>query len=414
MTNSDTWSLLYAALLDGLKLSRESFQLVYPFTSWTWPVSPPGYISAAEHDFCATMPQWSGVGRYASSGTRFNDAYGNFLSILVPTAADPGLQQKITFQQGVVQNAKNSYDTAYAQADLAYREETGGTNVPTFTDWLATPAGSPWLPLLQQTWDTYEAEGIKLEGLVAQTQDPALKEAMAVYSEPKNYLRYQDPGLSGFPKVPGWGASQSPAGWLQEVQAGKIPGAQLTFSMKEPPFNYKHTWAGGSLPVATPLFAIQEDEAWVPLTPAEEEQIETVSVSLAAWSTLEILPSGWYAPLFVAARANGPFLNGYSGNPDGSDVYLWGEGGAINLRKTGMMVAYQPQFTITFSPGSAAPKRLDQVGATTGFRVGPLVQEYAVTQRADPQTIAFAPIPGDPALQVPQIFGVRIEMLPGL
>jgi hypothetical protein len=412
MDTTDTWSLLYGAMIQGLSLDKSSFQLVYPFTSWTWPATAPGYISAAQYDFCATMPQWSGVGRYSSSGTRYNDSYGNFLSVLVAKLASPELQQEIAHQQNIVQLAKNNYDMAYAQATAAYLEAVGDNNLPTFTDWLGTPDGRPWADLLGLRWTDYEKEAKTLEALVDQSKDVALQQAMSAFKDPKTYVKYQDPGLSAFPQVPGWRASMSPAEWLQKVQAGEVPPAEFTFSMKEPPYDYKQTWAGSSLPVTSPLFAAAEDGVWQPLTPEQEEQIQTVTVSLKAWSQLDILPYDWYSPSFVVARSEGPFLTGYSGYPDGSSpVYLWGEGGAMELKKTAMMVAAQPSFYITLVDGADAHALLPK--AMTGFRVGPLVQETDNVQTWSDGRIALRSSTSSTSVEVPQIFGVVVEVLPG-
>ena len=412
MDNTDTWSLLYGAMVQGLRLSTRTFQLVYPFTSWNWPATAPGYVAAAQYDFCATMPQWSGVGRYVSSGTRYNDSYGNFLSILVPLSAPPELQRQITLQQGAVQLCKNDYDTAYNQAALAYHEAVGGDNDPTFTDWLGTPEGSGWAALLDQRYKAYEESVVVLEELVDQTQDKALQAAMAAYHDPLTYVKYQDPGLSGFPKAPGWWVSQTPSEWLQEVQAGRVPGADFSIDMTQDPYDFGNTWAGGSRPVTSSLFAVSEEGVWRPLTPEEEQGIATVSISLAAWSTLAIGPYDWYSQSIVTSRAEGPFLAGYSGypKPESNDVYLWGKGGAMELRKTGMMVAYQPVFTITFKD---ATRMLKSVEIVTGLRVGPLVQEFANAQRSSDRRLTLVSDASLNMPDVPQIFGVRIEELPG-
>lgn len=410
MNTTDTWSLLYGAMVEGLGLSTKTFQLVYPFTSWNWPATGPGYVAAAQYDFCATMPQWSGVGRYVSSGTRYNDSYGNFLSILVPLGVDPALQHKITLQQGAVQLAKNDYDTVYSQATIAYHEAVGGDNDPTFTDWLGTTEGSGWAALLDQKYKAYEGSVAVLEELVDQTKDKALQAAMAAYHDQQTYVKYQDPGLSGFPRVPGWRVAQTPSEWLQEVWAGKIPGADFSIDMKQQPYDFGSTWAGSSQPVTSALFAVSEEGVWRPLSPEEEQDVATVSVSLAAWSTLAIDPYDWYSTSIVTGRAEGPFLAGYSGYPKNSDVYLWGKGGAMELRKTGMMVAYKPVFTITFKESARLLRKVELV---TGFRVGPLVQEYANAQMSSGARLTLESDPSLTMAEVPQIFGVQIEEPPG-
>lgn len=68
------WSLMYGALVSGLNISPKTFQLVFPMTSWNWPTNNMGYTSAAQYDFCATIPQWSATGAYVSGGATYNGA----------------------------------------------------------------------------------------------------------------------------------------------------------------------------------------------------------------------------------------------------------------------------------------------------------------------------------------------------
>ena len=70
--NDSAWSVLYGALVQQLGLNPQTFQLIYPMTSWNWPTNNAGYTNAAQYDFCATIPQWSAVGAYVSSGATFD------------------------------------------------------------------------------------------------------------------------------------------------------------------------------------------------------------------------------------------------------------------------------------------------------------------------------------------------------
>ncbi len=90
--DQNPWGLLYRALINSLGASPSNFQLVYPFTTWTWPTQNVGYVSAAQYDFCSTAPQWSAVGAFSSSGDRVNQAYGAFLDVIVAATDDPKLR----------------------------------------------------------------------------------------------------------------------------------------------------------------------------------------------------------------------------------------------------------------------------------------------------------------------------------
>lgn len=409
--NDLEWEALYQALVDQLGLSRETFQLLYPFTSWSWPVTAFGYTSSAAQDFCSTMPQWSATGAYASSGARFDGGYGMFLSILLAYSSDPALEAEVRRQQTVLQTAQNDYDTAYRQAAAAYEEATEGGNVPTFTDWLATTEGRPWSETLDAAWQRYQEEYDALVALLDQTQTPGLEQALEDYRDTSFYTRYQDPKLSSFPLVPAYSVTPTPQQWLAEIAAGR--GTPATVEIVLPGTaprpaaegSYRDTWAGGSRPVPYPFLAL--DGTSIDTLSATETRI---LLHLEAWTTVPIVPAGWYDAGFVAARAEGPFIRGYTGyeDPGSTDTYLWGEGGAFDLRKTALLAAYQPTFEVIGDEGTLA--RLSSAFSTAHeARIGPfrgLVEDGDV--QLEPGRLSVRA-----ASDEPMIFGVDVEVMPG-
>ena len=90
-SNDSAWNILYGAMVQSLGVNPQSFQLVYPMTSWNWPTNNLGFTSAAQYDFCATIPQWSAVGAYISSGVTFDSAYQQFLNTILLSTSNPVL-----------------------------------------------------------------------------------------------------------------------------------------------------------------------------------------------------------------------------------------------------------------------------------------------------------------------------------
>ena len=142
-SNQKPWGLLYKALSDSLGVDPDKFQLVYPFTSWNWPTEQVGFISAAQFDFCAAVPQWSAVGQYSSSGDLFHQAYQEFLNVIVAATDDPVLRQKIIAADNTLTSASNDYTKVYGQARSVYNDAVQN-NDPSFTNWLASGVGKGW------------------------------------------------------------------------------------------------------------------------------------------------------------------------------------------------------------------------------------------------------------------------------
>lgn len=411
--NDTAWGILYGALISNLGTSPENFQLTYPFISWNWAPTNVGFTVAPQYDFCATIPQWSATGAYVSAGSRFNDAYGNFLSVIMANTTDPKLQQEILTQQGKVQLAKNDYDIVLSQAKIAYETDTKGTNDPVFDAWLGTLAGKSWQAQLNSKDLIYQQEMANLQSLVDQSQTPGLKDALARYKDQMYYTKYQDPGLSGFPAVPSWSVSQNSVSWVQMVQAGGGNPGSLSFNMSDQAYDYNKTWAKGSASVGSVFWSVAVNGKWEKITSFESDKGLSVGIDFKAWDQVSITPGGWYDGGFVGFHKNGPFIKGYSGYKEGGGTYMWGEGGAMNLMKTSMFVAYQPKISITLNQ-STYNSFIQNWDASTGIRIGPFSFGGTTGSSKSQWTKSQSglTLTADSTSTTPLIFGVTIEQLP--
>jgi hypothetical protein len=409
------FSLMYGAMINQLGLSPSSFQLIYPFVSWNWPVTPTGYVSSAEFDFCATLPQWSAVGAYESSGARFDQAYGEFLSTISPATTNPTLQGQIANANSQLQLASNAYNTLLAQATAAYQAAVGSSNSPSFTAWLGTPGGMAWSSQLNSSASNVTQASAVYNALVAQTQTPALNTAIAAYTNQSYYSKLQDSGLSGFPAVPNYQVSNNPATWTQNVQAGGGTPGTVKFSMGQQAYDYSNTWAQSSSVVDAFFFSIVQNNSWQQITQFQSAQSLGVEIDFAAWDQIQIQPDGWYTGSAPRFYQNGPFNKGYTGHPDqAGDTPAFGGSGYMNALKTGMIVAYQPKIIIS-TDSSTFNSVQSNWNSSSGIAVGPFYfnnsssggQQYSFTaSAANNQLIVQS------TSTTPVIIGVDVDILP--
>lgn len=407
------WGLLYRAMVNSLGTSPSNFQLIYPFTTWTWPTQSAGFISAAQYDFCSTVPQWSATGAYTSSADRVNQAYGAFLDVILAATDDPKLREEIRVSGEALTNAANDYTMAVGQATTIYNDDVPD-NKPTFTEWLATPAGRGYSIKIDAALTRLNQAQTNYTIVVAQANTPGLADAQEQLANKDFYSRLSDPGLSKFPLVPYFQVSQNAAAWVDRIKAGSGPGgATMGFTNREASYDYTKTWAGTSASVSTFFWEVQVSGSWERVTAFETDNELEVSMEFEAIDLISITPSDWYNGSFVRSHGNGPFTRGYSANGGDGTQAVFGKNGFFNLIKTGMYVGYKPNFTIRVSK-SAFTSFLQKFKAATGLRIGPFSfsAEGGSTQAGWTANESGQSFTGTTTSDAPMILGITIGELP--
>ncbi|WP_299867891.1 hypothetical protein [uncultured Hoeflea sp.] len=411
--NDKAWNHLYGALINGLNISPSNFQLIYPFTTWDWPIVPTGYTSAAQWDFCSTVPQFSATGEYTSAGTAFNDSYGAMLNVVSAATSDPKLKADIEQARNMLQLATNNYDTIYKQSTDAYQTETGGTNTPPYTEWLGTMGGRSWQAQLDSAWKNVEAQQNVYNQLLSETTTPGLKDAQDRLINDDYYTKLQDPSLSAFPAVPGYSIGMDSTTWLNKVQAGTGGSSgRIGFDNSQASYDYKKTWAGGSASIRKVFWSVNVGGSWERIDEFATDNSLKVDISFKAWDQISIQASRWYNGAFVTGIQNGPFIRGYSPYGDGSDKAVWGENGIMSVQKVGMLVCYKPSFTITVS-NSTFKSFSEKWEVSAGLRIGPFNfsgggGSSSSGWSADSATNTFT---GESTAETALIMGVNVNMI---
>lgn len=368
--NDNAWNLLYGAMVNGLGVSPANFQLIYPFTTWDWPIVPNGYTSAAQWDFCSTVPQYSATGQYTSAGTAFNDTYSSMLNVVSAATSDPALAAKIDQARNMYTLATNNYATIFDQADAAYNTETGGTNNPPFTAWLASFGGRIWQVQLDSADQNVQAQQNVYNQLLSETTTPGLTDAQNRLKNQDYYTKLQDPALSDFPLVPGYSLAMDATTWLSKVQSGTGGSSgQIGFSNSDSQYDYSKTWANGSASVGYFFWSVNVGGSWERIDEFASDANLTVTVNFKAWDQIQITAGRWYNGAFVSSIANGPFIRNYSPYGD-SGTAVWGSNGIMSAQKVGMLVCYKPSFSISVSE-SSFKSFSEKWQVSAGLRIGP-------------------------------------------
>jgi len=369
--NDKSWNHLYGAMIDGLGISPSNFQLVYPFTTWDWPVVPTGYTGAAQWDFCSTVPQFSATGQYTSAGTAFNDAYGQMLNVISAATTDPKLKADLEQARNMLQLATNNYDTIYKQSVDAYQTETGGTNTPPYTEWLGTFGGRTWQVQLDSAFKNVQAQQDVYNQLLSEVTTPGLKDAQDRLLNKDYYTKLQDPSLANFPSVPGYSLAMDATTWLAKVQAGTGGSSgSIGFSNSQAEYDYKKTWAGGSASIREFFWSVNVGGSWERIDEFASDSSLQVNVSFKAWDQISINASRWYNGAFVTGIKDGPFIRGYSAYGDSGTKAVWGPDGIMSVQKVGMIVCSKPSFSITVSQ-SSFKSFSEKWEVSAGLRIGP-------------------------------------------
>lgn len=259
-----TYGILYKQLLEnGLGLSPTTFQLSVPPPAWDWKVENRGFISAAQYDFCSVMPLWSAIGSYVSSGTAFDTAYGQFLRCLAADTTDPHKQAQITAAQNQMNQDSASLQDTVAEAQSAYTSDPNVVdNVPTFSDWLATPAGTSYQSQISSGIDTVAKDTAVYEQLLNDISNPNLPQALAAYSNSDYYSKLDNPDLSGFPPTPDWSVSEDYVKWVNGILGNPPQPITFNYSNSDQSYDFSHTWAEGAADVDFGFFQVFVEESW--------------------------------------------------------------------------------------------------------------------------------------------------------
>ena len=403
--NQSSWAILYGALADSLGLGPDNFQLVYPNIAWTWPVESLGYIGPAAYDAMSTIPQYSAIGKYTSTGERFNDQYLAFLNVIDPDTSDPVLRGKINKAANDLTDATNRYDRTVQQAKAAYNGLVP-SGEPSFTVWLGTIEGRGWQSKIDGDFGAVKSAQNVYTSLVGQTNTPNLTEALDAFENEDFWAKLNDPSLSAMPKVPSYSTSSGASDWRDRMERGELPGGAVSMSNSDQAYDFKKSWAGASTSVGNWFWRVQVSGKWERIDMFASDANLSASITFKGVETIGIQASGWYKG--VSNLADGPYKRGYSRDT----TAVFGRDGFLPMQKTGMMVAAGMSFDISVDK-STFNAFSESFQAATSLGIGPFTFSAEGGHEANnwEASASGSSFSGDSSSTQPQIFGWTVNVL---
>ena len=407
-----SWAAMYNAFTESLGVTNKNFQLIMPFTVWNWPVESVGQTYTGQQSFLDAMPYWSPVGKY-QSGSSFAQAYQSWLYTL-EVEAPTQLQNKITQQRNLLQTATNQYQTDYQTALQAYQSDsTVVNNVPSFTDWLASPAGFAYNSTLTADQNNVNTQQSLYTQLTQEAQDPALAAAIAASNNTAFYTNMVSSSLPKPIQVPGYGQITDYATWVQQ-NANTAP-TTINWTNSQSSQTFNDNWAQGGTSINDWFFSVYVNGSWQHLSDLETNSSVEVTITMNPMGDIPVAPLPWYNEGFVNDRINNPnaYISGTTPTAPAGGVGTWvlGQGGIMPCRLTDMLVAFQPTFNIQCSSGFSQSD-YQQMQIAGGVQIGPFSfgGESGSVNSFQQSSLSTTGFSGSSTSQFPVIFGIYLEV----
>ena len=408
--DQSAWAILYGAMVNGYGVDPSQFQMVYPYIPWDWKTENLGYIGPAQYDTLSTIPAWSAVGKYTSTGDRFNDQYKAFLNVISPDTSDPDLRKRIDEAFNDVTDKTNTYTRTVQQAKDAYNDDPSDDK-PDFSKWLGTIDGKGWQSQIVSTEAAMNQAQANYIAVVDEAKTPNLTEALDASKNQDYYAKLNDPNLSAMPKVPNWSTSTNAQKWADKAARGDVPGGGIAISNSDSAYSYSKTWAGGSTSVGNWFWSVKVKASWERIDEFASDQSLSATINFQGIEEIGIQPSPWY--MSVTNLQNGPYKRGYSKDGNNDTVAAFGQKGFLPMIKTGMYVVYKPSFSIDVKKSTFTAFK-EKFNASTELRIGPFTfsaeggHEKAGWE-ANESGLSFT---GKSTSTVPAIVGFTVKLLP--
>lgn len=418
--DDDLYGQTYQQLLAKIVPNGANFQLLTPMVPWNWPPAPSGQIDPATRLFIDQVPEWSATGSYAPSGRTFSNSYQSILAY-VDNVVPPAQQQQAKDAHDALVSANNQYNNDLENQDVAWR--TMLNNLPTGVpepDFVSWAASSGWTATLaadtaaalkaQQTYTSIVAQQNANYQLAANAILPPAKGVQ----KPGWTLTNQGDG--NIVPVPNWIVGSTGTDWIDQLSKGGNP-TSVSLAANKGGYDWTSSWASGEGEAGVGwFFSAYVRGSWQQMSIAENDSSVNVQLGLKASAFVPVQADpGWYDGAYLKLLAENPdsFTAPYT--PTGGSSPIFGQGGVLPLIITGLVVGYQPSYTITMS-SSTFNSFSSQYQAAGGLRIGPWVIGSAAggsahdTWNADSATNTFT---GTSNATYPFVLGYTVAR-PGL
>ncbi|MCP4322457.1 MAG: hypothetical protein GY787_11540, partial [Alteromonadales bacterium] len=390
--NANLFSQIYQQL--STQLGLEHLQMNGTPQNFDWNVAPTGQIDPQAYQLISAMPDYSPIGEFTQSTTRFFDAYKQIFSH-VTFKVSPEQQQAVTDATNQVTSKQNAVTDANTNMNQAYlsSKQNGGiifvAKYPDVSSWLSNaPEAKAYNKAIEDATTAYtEALDFKLQLAQAFMPD-TLQQAMNAVKLP-----ISDPASSNAPRgwakvpdatgilrwQPAFNIGQSGQDWRAQLTNGSQGAFTINLDNSDSTSSLNKSWAGASASYNTFFWGINGNGGWEKLDLNTSDSSIKAEIKAESSVLVDVSPGDWYDGGFLnelAKATQGAGGQGFTivspwvaNGPKGSSS-LFGPNGILTTGIVQLLVAYKPSFKVTMS-NETFQRNHEKFNGGGGFRIGP-------------------------------------------
>lgn len=435
MDNQNLFDQTYSQILAKLAgQGISNFQLLGSPINFSWPVAPMGQTALQAQQLADMMPKWSPVGTLQPGDASFFSAYRRVMG-LVQFKVSPdkqgslqGLADQYTKANNDLQSVSTGMNSAFQTARQNGGEGFTALYPAGITDWLKGP-GSTFVQQMAALTTAVKSLGDQYAAFMTDFgTDPTLMDDFKLMATPTVAVSAAAP--SGWTKVanadgslswaPLYNLGKTGQDWRAQLASGTQGAFELTLDASKSSSDLEHTWAGAEFKVDTFFWGVSGSSSWDRLTQLETDNSVTASIKVKSSTIVPVTAGAWYDTGLMRNLALSKLADGVSLVPpwtptgNAGDSCVFGSTGLLAARVNGLVVVYQPSYSITMA-SSTYDLFHQRIEAKAGVRIGPFTfggqggnEQTKVSTTGNRTTLTSTSTSNDPL-----IIGVTVAF-PGL
>lgn len=362
--------------------------------NFAWNAAPTGQIDPEAYLMLSAMPNWSPIGQFLPTTTRFFDAYSKIFDH-VTFEASPEQQQALQNAKNQVTEANNALNKVNSDCNQAYltAKQNGGivfaAKYPDVATWVKeSPEAEVYAKESKAAAETAK-KAIDFEQQLANSLMPeTLQNARnackmpdgdpATSTAPRGWVKVPD-GSGILRWQPDFIVGTSGSDWRNQLSSGSQGAFTITVDSGESNSTLNKSWAGGSAGYDAFFWGVHGSGGWQKLDISSNDSSLKAVIKVQSSTLVDVQPGAWYDGGFLnelAKAKQGPSGQGFTitspwvaNGPEGSSS-LFGQHGILTTGVVQLLVAYKPSFEVTMSE-ETYQRNYEKFNGGGGFRIGP-------------------------------------------
>ncbi|NTX15964.1 hypothetical protein HUA76_34865 [Myxococcus sp. CA056] len=388
--NENLFSQSYNQIINGaLGGDAPNFQMLGTPMAFNWAPAPQGELNSHAYQVISGMPRWSPLGAYSTLDASFADSYRQALHH-ISFKVSPERQKDLNALRIQVTLRENEMSQAITNLNQAYlsQRQNGGAyferKYPDVDTWVDLGPGKTYAQICDNANLAFRRASqlvfeVEMAGMPASLQSSI--DAIKLPSgspgsgpAPRGWTKVQD-GSGVLRYQPDYIVGKDGDTWREELKKGSIGSFSVTLKASDQTVDYSRSWAQASASYDKPFWGVSASGSWEKMDLTATDKNVTATIAVKSSTIVPVTPGAWYDGGFMADVARGKgggyeILNPWVAKGGEGSSSLFGQHGLLASRISGLVVAYQPRFSIEMSEATYE-RHYEKFEASLSLRIGP-------------------------------------------